>query len=106
MKTTVHDMSKRPWGYETLVTVIDDAGRIWNLPVVTDKPPKTKEEIITKAEASITQWIANDLEAKAQEEAHAVDDAKSAIQEKLSLLQEKGIITAKNSDDIAAIIKG
>lgn len=107
MKTTVHTTNKRDWGkYETLVTVVDDNSKVWNFSVETDKAPKTQDEILVKAEATVTQWITNEQEASVIEEANKITEAKTVIDEKLQYLKEKEVISEKDLTDVNLILKG
>jgi hypothetical protein len=47
MKVEIYDTVKRPWGYETLVSVIGD-GKVWNKCIATDEFP-SDDKIETNA---------------------------------------------------------
>lgn len=103
MKITIHDTVKRPWGYETLVTV-DDNGTIWNFPIMTD--PKKPEDIAKNAESLVTQWTEAKQAEEAASETRLIDEAKTVIIEKINYLKEKEVISDKDLTDISSVIQG
>jgi len=58
MKTTIHDTAKRPWGYETLTTIIADDADIYNECIVTKEYPEDTMTIVALAEERVLAKIA------------------------------------------------
>jgi hypothetical protein len=57
MNVTIFDTVKRPWGYETLVSVIDDSNRVWN-ECISSESIIAVEEIETRVIHIVTERLA------------------------------------------------
>jgi hypothetical protein len=104
VKITIHDTVKRAWGmFETLVTVVDDQGEVWNFPLeATEEIEKT--EMLKAVEQYVNDMITRKQAIDLVDKETARVEAISTINKNLAYLEGSAFITAKQMDDITDII--